>query len=136
MRKSGCASGKVQPKSMEESGRRPAARAGERAVEVEGDRGAVGLVAVEEERVVAGDLAGGFEVLDAFGEVLRGEHGGEADEGDVRGDEEDGRGEGDGGGGGEVLAAGAQQPGDGGADGEGGERRGRRAGAARRSWGR
>ena len=60
------------------------------AAEVEGDGGAVGLVAVEEDCVVAGDGVGGFEVLDGFGEVLRGEHGGEADEGDVGGDEEDG----------------------------------------------
>ena len=83
--------------------------AGERAIQVEGDGGAVGLVAVEEEGVVAGDCAGGFELLDAGGEVLRGEHGGEADEGDVRGDEEYGGGEGDGGGGGEMAVAGAEQ---------------------------
>ena len=44
---------------------------------------------------------------------LRGEHGREADEGDVRGDEEDGGGEGDGGSGGEMAALCAQQPRDG-----------------------
>src|ERR1035441_9522654 len=44
----------------------------ERAVEVEGDGRAVGLVAVEQKRVVARDLAGGFELLDAVGRGLGG----------------------------------------------------------------
>ncbi len=104
----------------EEHGGRSGRRRGRRSsTEVEGDGGAVGLVAVEEDVVVAGDGVGGFELLDLFGEVLRGEHGREADEGDVRGDEEDGAGEGDGGGCGEMAAFGAEEPCDGGADGEG-----------------
>ncbi len=64
-------------------------------------------------------MAGRLELLDRVGQVLRGEHGGEADEGDVGGDEEDGGGEGDGDGGGEVAALLAEQPGDGRAEGEG-----------------
>ena len=49
-------------------------------------------------------MARGFELLDALGEVLRGEHGRETDEGDVGGDEEDGGSKGDGGGCGEMAA--------------------------------
>ena len=40
------------------------------AAEVEGDGRAVGLVAVEEDFVVAGDGVAGFELLDGFGEGL------------------------------------------------------------------
>ncbi len=82
----GGASGKVLPKSMEVV--RPSTRS-TLAVEVEGDGGAEGLVAVDEDDVVGGDLVGAFEGLDGLGEVYGREHGVEADEGDVRGDEED-----------------------------------------------
>src|ERR1700679_3581114 len=52
------------------------------AAEVEGDGGAVSLVAVEEYLGVGRDGVGAFETLDGGGEVLRGEHGGETAEGD------------------------------------------------------
>jgi hypothetical protein len=45
---------------------------------------------------VGRDAAVVLEDLDSMGEVLRGEHGSEAHERDVRGEEKDGRGEGDG----------------------------------------
>jgi hypothetical protein len=60
------------------------------AAEVEGDGGAVGLIAVEEDLVVERDGVIGFQLLDGFGERFRREHGGEAGEGDVGGDEKDG----------------------------------------------
>src|ERR1700733_12122828 len=85
----------------------------------EGNGGAVGLVAVEEDGCVGGDGVVGFELLDRCGEVLRGEHGAEADEGDGRGDKEDGAGESDGGGCGEMTAFCTERPCDGGAYGEG-----------------
>ena len=69
-----------------------------------------------------------FEGLDGAGEVDRGEHGVEADEGDVRGYEEDGAGGGDGEDGGEESAARIEEPGDGRADEEGDE--GERGGEA------
>src|SRR5215472_9403368 len=94
--------------------------------EVEGDGGAVGLVAEQHDLCVGGDGVVGFEVLDGGGEIARGEHGREADERDVRGDEEGCGGDGDGRGGGERVTACAQDPcgerADG--EGEGGERGG------------
>ena len=74
-----------------------------------------------------------FELLDTCGHVLRGEHGCEADQGDVGGDEKDGGGEGDGGGCSKMAVAcveqsGAEGPGHCGANGEG--REGERGGKA------
>ena len=61
-------------------------------VEVEEDGGAVGLISVEDELAVGGDGVVSLRGAESFGEVLRGEHGAEANESDVRGDEEDGGG--------------------------------------------
>ena len=80
-------------------------------VRIKDDRRGVGLVAVDDEGV--GGRAFGD---DGVGHGLGAEHGLEAGKGDVRGDEEDGQGEGDADGGGEVLLLQAQQPAGGGAD--------------------
>ena len=80
------------------------------ASEVEGDRRAVGLIAIEEDFIVARDGMIGFELFNGVGEGLRGEHGGEASEGDVGGDEKDRRRDCDGRGGGEMSALGAEEP--------------------------
>src|SRR6185437_10225074 len=87
--------------------------------EVEGDGGAVGLVAEEHDLRVGGDGVFGFETLDGGGEVAGGEHGREADERDVRGEKKRCSGDGDGCGGGERVAASAEGPCSERADGEG-----------------
>ena len=76
-----------------------------KAVGVEDHRRCVGLIAVDDEGI------GGRALLDdGVGELLRTEHGLEAREGDVRGDEEQRAGERERGGRGHVLAFQAQQP--------------------------
>ena len=87
---------------------------GDEFVGVKDDRRGRGLVTKDDESVLWRAL-----LDDGVGELLGTEHGLEAGEGDVGGDEEDGGGEGDADGGGEVLAFQAQEPAEGGADEEG-----------------
>jgi len=75
--------------AAEEHGGRAAIDEIDLTAEVEGNGGSVGLVPVEEDFALRGDGVAGFELLDGVGEIFGGEHGREASEGDVGGDEED-----------------------------------------------
>ena len=60
----------VREGGAEEHGGGAAIDEGDVAAQVEGDGGAVGLIAVENDLGVVGDGLGGFEMLDGCGEVL------------------------------------------------------------------
>ena len=110
VRKMGGASGKVPPKSMEEGA---AVDEIYLSAEVEGDRGAVRLIAVEEDFGIRGDGVVGFELLHGVGEAAGREHGGKACERYMSCDEEGSRSESDSYGRSQVPALRAEKPSDG-----------------------
>src|SRR5215469_12542417 len=70
----------------EEHGRRASIYKIDDPAEIKGDGRTVGLVAVEQYLIVAGDGTVTLQLLNLLGEVGRGEHGAEANERDMRGD--------------------------------------------------